>query len=248
MPKLHEILAIEPDRKKTAETILEETKVTFEKRQDHFTGLHKSYKPDNEQEAQIEQPVEIKAMVETVVGKLKHLAEHQSALFDILYLKEEANTRAKADLVLDTGVLIAKNIPATVLLALEGRLKALRDVYMAIPTLAPGEDWATDENQGVYVVTEKKVRTKKVLKNHIVSPATDKHPAQVSTYSEDERTGLAVTVKTTSVLSPADKSELLTRLDRLQRAVKQARQRANNESVVEKTDLADKVFEYLHSI
>lgn len=244
MGKLHELLAVEADRKKTAEAILEETKVTFTKRTEHFTELRKEYKPDNENEKQLDQPAEVKAMVETVKGKLEYMAESQAAYMDVVYQKELANCDAHADLALEDGSLIEGAVPATVLLGLETKLKALREAYMVIPTLPPGEDWERDDD-GNYVVVEKKIRTKKVIKNHVKAPATDKHPAQVDVYTEDDRIGLAVTVKTTSVMSPGDKSGVLSRLDELLRAVKTARQRANM-AIVPPVNIGKKLFSYIH--
>jgi hypothetical protein len=118
-------------------------------------------------------------------------------------------------------------------------------MYLTIPTLQPGEDWQKDEETGHYSNVEKKIRTKKVFKNHVKAAATDKHPAQVETYSEDERMGLVVTTKVTSVISPGRKSELLTRIDTLARAVKTARQRANNQDV-QNVKLGKTLFEFIH--
>jgi hypothetical protein len=245
MSKLHELLAVEPDLKKKAELMLEEAKVTFEKRTEHFTELRKTYKPDLE--SGLEQPEDVKAMVETVQGKLAYLSESQSEFLDAVFQKELTNTKAKADIILDDGSLLASKVPATVLLGLENRLRLLREVFIMIPTLPPGEDWKHDPDTGYYSVIEKKVRTKKVIKNHVATAATDKHPAQVQIYNEDEREGLAVTIKTTSVFSPGDKSKLLTRLDLLQKAVKQARQRANNEEVCH-GKIGKTIFNYLYGL
>lgn len=244
MGKLHEILAVEGEKKKTAEAILEETKVTFVKRQEHFTALRKEYQPDNEAERSIEQPVEVKPMIETVAGKLKYMADHQATFMDVVYQKELANCVAKADVILD-GQTIAESVPATVLLGLESKLKALKEAYLMIPTLIPGEDWHYDPETGTYTNVDKKVRTKKVFKNHVKAPATEKHPAQVDTYAEDERIGLVVTTKVTSVLSPGRKSELLTRIDDLLAAVKTARQRANSVEVPF-AKIGKTLFDYIH--
>ena len=168
---------------------------------------------------------------------------HASYAFGWQLGQELANTEAKADIELD-GKILAASVPATMLLHLEGKLKALRELYLAIPTLPPGESWERNE-VGNHEVTTKTVRTQKVLKNHVQAPATERHPAQVQTYSEDVRVGLAVTVKETSVLSVKDKSDLLARLDRLAVAVKQARQRANM-TEVPKADIGKKLFAFIH--
>lgn len=245
MGKLHELLAVESDRKATAAKILEEAKTTFTKREEHFTELRKEYTPDNENDRQLEQPKEVKPMVETVNDKLRWVGQHVGALIDLTYQKELANTEAKADVVLENGEELATQVPATVLLNLEAKLKEVREVYALIPTLQPGEEWKREEN-GHYSAVDKKIRTKKIFKNHVKAPATDKHAAQVEVYSEDERIGLSVTTKVTSLLTVADKARLLCRVDELARAVKRARQRANN-TEAKNVEIAKKLFAYINA-
>lgn len=113
MSKLHELLAVEPDLKSTADSILNETQSVFQKKVDHFVGMTRSY--DVIMEGAHQQPTESKQMVTTVKDKLDHMQKSQVRLIDAMYQKELANTTAKADIVYE-GEVLAKDVPATVLL------------------------------------------------------------------------------------------------------------------------------------
>lgn len=242
MGKLHEVLAVEPDRKKTAMQFVEEAVATFTKRVEHFTGLEKTYHPDKDDE--LEQPVDKRPMVTTVNKKLDHVCGAVTNWVDLKYQKEHCNTYATSDLVLEDGTVIVKDVPATFLLGLENDLKSIREMFFAIPTLPPGEEWKKEDGTDLYVSEEKRTRTKKVMKNHVLQQATKEHPAQVQVYGEDERTGLVTTVKKTSVYTPGDKSQALSRIDDVIRAAKKARQRANAAKVTN-VRVGRKLFEYI---
>ena len=96
--------------------------------------------------------------------------------------------------------------------------------------------WATDP-----VMT---VRTKKVPRNHVKAEATDKHPAQVEVYHEDVQVGTWRTLKFSGALPARRVNELLERVEKLQAAVKFAREEAN---AVEVTDqkVGEALFGYL---
>lgn len=225
MGKLHEILAVEGDLKEKSEKLIREATDTFTKRDAHFLSYFKSYKADREDE--LPTPEENKAMVETVRGKLKYVANSLEKYIDTVFSKESGNIVAKADIILPSGEALLVAVPAAVLLTLENKFKGWRQMYEAIPTLSPGEDWKLDSKTGTYSVEEYKVRTAKVFKNHVKVAATEKHPAQVELYQQDERVGLTHTVKHSSMLSPKEKSDILTNVDTLILATKQARMRAN---------------------
>lgn len=245
MGKLHEILSVESDLKTTAEKLLQEAVDTFSKKDQHFLSLHKEYKADKEDELSL--PEESKPMVETVTKKLDYVAASQSKYFDCVLQKEIANTVAKSDLVLEDGTILAKGLPATFLLGLENKFKRIRALYEAIPTLSPGDEWQKDTTTGNYRVREERIRTKKVMKNHLVSPATEKHPAQVNVFQEDERVGVVTTVKESSMLSPKEKSDLIGRVDSIVQAAKKARMRANSVDVPVES-IGKGLFEYINRI
>jgi hypothetical protein len=91
---------------------------------------------------------EVKVIETTVADKLDYLSRDLSRLYDVLLQKEIGNQEARADLVVNGEVLIP-DAPATFLLGMETRLKALRQVLLHIPTLEPGRTWTEDEASGI---------------------------------------------------------------------------------------------------
>lgn len=247
--KLHELIAVEGELNGTAKKILEETRTTFEKKPDHFLAFRREVKMlADTQEAKTEELVENNAMTTTVDMKLDHLQGVIVRFWDALLQKEATNQVAKADLIVDEHV-IAKGLPATFLLGMEDRLKALRAVYEMIPTLSPGKAWIPDvgyEMPDVFMVRDDdvRVRTKKVPKAVVLYEATKEHPAQVKEMIEDVTVGTIVTRNWSGMISPADKSDLLGRIDKLVRASKKARQRANCADVV-KLNVGRSLFAYI---
>lgn len=247
MPKLHELLAVEGDLEGTYKKILEETKANFTKHPDRYFGQHQRI--ENFDENAQPEPDTHKEMDDTVPAKLTYTEGHIVRYFDAVLQKERTNQEARADLAVD-GKTIAENVPATFLLGLENKLKMVRSaIYETIPTLQPGIAWDKDESQGPNVYhrryPEEKFRTKKVIKNHVRAEATKEHPAQVDTYSEDEKVAKVITDTWCGMISSAEKSDLLGRVDTLLRAVKKARQRANTTETVNVT-IGKELFAYIH--
>lgn len=255
MSKLHELLAVEGDLEGTFKKILEETTTTFTKRADHFIGSirhlewFESDQPDH--------PKDHVKMETTVNDKLSYQEGHVVKYFDALLQKEATNQEAVADLVVN-GVTVAKDLPATFLLGLESRLKKVREVYASIPTLAPHIKWEKDESKGKGVWSrvhpEETMKTEKVIKAQILYPHKfpkegekgEPLPAQVDKISETRNVGKYVKNVWAGVLSPAEKSALLGRIDKLIQAVKKARQRANT-TEVKKLTIGKELFDFIHA-
>lgn len=246
MGKLHELLAVEPDLKGAAEKILAETVNTFTKKEGHFKSQVRTYEPTDDEGQKL--PDERTEMVTTVMDKLAWTWKKVGKYLDAVAQKETANTQASAVVELNGEKLFGgKPLPATLLLALEGRLRQIREAYNSIPTLEPGERWIWDSQTRSYCADPKEsFKTKKVRKNHVKAEATDKHPAQVEVYHEDVIVGIWTTKKWSGALTPAEKADVLERVDELVRAVKQARQRANSHEV-EPVALAKEMYEYIHT-
>ena len=244
MGKLHELLAVEPDLKGAAEKILAETANTFSKKSGHFHAQLRRYQPFDEGGESL--PDENQEMVTTVQKKLEWTQKVVSKYLDAVAAKEISNTTASAVIEIGGKPLIDAPLPATLLLALEGRLKQVREAYNTIPTLDPGKQWNWDDKTRTYeAATEKSFRTKKVMKNHVKAEATDKHPAQVEVYTEDVQVGSWTTRQWSGALTPSEKSDLLERVDDLIQAVKRARQRANDCEAA-KVGIADTLFKYIN--
>lgn len=245
MSKLHELLAVESDLDNVQKTIVAEAQNTFSKKPHMFFGFEKRL--ENYNESAPEAPRERQELTTTVNSKLYYVNDHIIRYFDAVLQKELTNQTAKADIYIGDKV-IAKDIPTTFLLGLETKLKSVRALYAAIPTLPSGIGWDKDASLGddIYRARnpEKKYRTAKTFKHKVLYEATDHHPAQIERWEENENIGMYVTDKWTGLISPAQKSEYLERLDILLRAVKKARQRGNNTPVV-KEIIGIELFEYI---
>ena len=246
MSKLHQLLAVEGDLAGVYDKIMEETKVNFTKHPERYFGFHERTELFDEK-APAESDVH-KEMDDTIPSKLKYTEGPIVRYLDAVLQKERTNQEAKADLVID-GIVIAKDVPATFLLGLETKLKEIRQIYQAIPTLQPGIKWEEDKSQGedVYrkAYPEEKFRTKKVMKNHVIAEATKEHPAQVQVDNEDEKVARIVKDLWCGMISPAQKSVKLGRVDKLIRGVKRARQKANTVDVV-KVTIGVELFNYIN--
>jgi hypothetical protein len=246
--RLHELLAVESDLKGNFDKINQETLVTFTKKTDHFRGHVRSLEM-REEDRKFEEDAafEKKDVATTVLRKLMYAAGPAVKYFDALLQKEATNQTATADLTID-GVVIAADLPATFLLGLESRLKGVRTYYQEIPTHDPATTWVADEamGPGIFRADLDDVRDKAEKKTEYitVAPATEAHAAQVAKEMNTLVVGKFTTKKWSGMISPAEKSDVLARVDALIRAVKRARQRANQAEVV-KTTVGNKLFEFI---
>lgn len=242
---LHEIIAVESSKQKLADTLIQEGLTTFTKRTNLFSGHTKSYHPFVEEETPL--VPETTVVSETVEGKLEYIFKSLSSYFDLVLQKDATNQHAKADLVID-GNTIAKNLPATFLLSMESKFKAVRGLILSVPTLQPNISWVDASDQGKHIVTTERpietYRTKKVETPVVVVNATEHHPAQVQTKVEDKNVGINRTQHYSSAITPLRKSELLERCDKMIQALKTARQRANAQEV-ENQKVASNLFGYI---
>jgi hypothetical protein len=242
VPKLNQIVAIEKNVKATTFEQLSKAHHMVQKAP-LLSGIHREYQPKDEQGDQLpSESTKVQVSAERVLGDV---AESLAGLFDVVATKDVGNTAAKADVVVD-GVTVAENLPISYLLWLEKQLTDLHTFVKKLPVLDPADDW-TETEPGLWktqVVTT--TRTKKVPRNHVKAEATDRHPAQVETYFEDVLVGNWKTVKLSGAM-PADRvALLLKRVERLQQAVKFAREQANAIEVG-RVHVGAGIFEYLLS-
>lgn len=243
MAKLNAILAVEKTAKSEGEKTL--TKAYQDVQKDVLiNGISRNYQPRDEEGDQL--PSESTQVQKSAEAFLKDVADGMSRLFDVTLTKDSANREASADVKVD-GKTILKDVPVTYLLFLEKKLIDIKTFITKIPILDPASKWTADENQeaGVYAADPvKTTRTKKIPRNHVLSEATDKHPAQVQVYQEDVIIGDWTTVKFSGALPAARKAALLDRVNRLSDAVKVAREEANSIEAKDR-EAADAVFGFL---
>jgi len=196
-----------------------------------LAGIARTYRPKDEEGEQF--PPEATRVQVKGDGIIRRTLEILTELFDVTATKDWANIHAHADVALDGQVLI-KDAPVSYLLFLEKQLVDLHTFVKKLPVLDASESWTFDASADSYATEPMQtVRTKKIPRNHVKAEATDKHPAQVEVYYEDVVVGYWRTVKFSGALPAQRVNELLTRVERLQQAVKYAREEANNTEVTE---------------
>lgn len=238
---LHQVLALEPSARTRADKQITELHRKLGK-DVLLSGLTRTYEPRDAEGERL--PGERTNVQVKAANALQEAAKAFTEAFDAVATKDYGNLHAKADVVVD-GRVIIEGAPTTYLLWLEKKLVDLHTFVSKLPVLDPAETWTYDENSGAYKTdTLKSTRTKKVLRNHVKYDATDKHPAQVDTYNEDVIVGDWSAVKFSGAL-PADKvRNLLDRVEKVQDAVKAARQMANTVSVHQQK-VGDDIFDYV---
>lgn len=228
--KLNQILAVEKGVKKNVYDAVTGLYKRLQKKE-LLSGIARKYQPKDE-EGDILPPESTKLQVSAELA-LTQVQRELVKLFDVTFAKDATNTRALVDLVVDGETLIT-NAPVTYLLFLEKQLLDLTSIVNALPVLDPSENWHFDANAGAYATDPiQTTRTKKIPRNHVKAPATDKHPAQVEVYYEDVLVGYWNTVKFSGAVPQTRVNVLRERVEKLQQAVKFAREQANNTEVVE---------------
>jgi hypothetical protein len=246
MGKLHELLAVETDLEATYKKVVDEAINTFSKKPDHFIGQHRSLNMFDESK-QNENLEEHKELVSTVGEKLLYVKDFVTRYFDAVLQKEKTNQTAFADLIVD-GKVLGFSLPATFLLGLETKLKQIRIMYESSPTLPPGIKWEIDNEtgRGVFKATlDDKLKTAKTFMHKVLVAPTDKHPAQVEKWEEQIPVGKYTTTVQYGMLTPAQKSRFIGRIDKLIQGCKQARQRANCAEVVS-MEIGNVLYEYIN--
>lgn len=242
--KLHELLAVEQDRKAKANQAVSEAVQTFSKKDVLFDGVQKRYIAMEEDTEII--PDENKEMVSTVKEKLNSTLEAFAAGIDAHISKEETNgaNLAKAELVVD-GVSFG-TFSATSLLALEGHLTKLKELYQTIPVLDQAKKWIFDAQRNAYR-TEEEVKFRSIKRPKVIVKyeATKEHPAQTELLYLDFQVGKYETTYFSGKITAAQKATLLRRIDSLGEAVKIARSKANNVDV-QNVKLANRLFDFVN--
>ena len=239
--KLCQIIAVEngqktrtADRKTKAYHLLQKGSL--------LDGLSKTYSPYQEGgEAFPSETTLVQVRVDEVV---KDIREALLELFDITATKDWANCEARADIVVGGQVLVSQ-APITYILFLEKQLEDIRTFCLKLPTLDPTEEWHWDENQNCFATKmQSRVKTKKMPRVLRKAEATKEHPEQVEVWHEDVGVGTWNEIKYSGAITAQRVKELVDRVEKLQRAVKFAREEANQIEVsVQK--VGDPILNYL---
>ena len=208
----------------------------------NYLGQRRTYTPllDDGQSL----PAENKPLPGTVEEDLNILFEELGKWYDASIQKEITNQGTMADVEIEGKVILA-GLPATALLNLESKLAELGNVLKSIPVTNTDVLWSYDDQEEAYLSEPRTTfRTEKQTGVTVLYEATKEHPAQVETYSQDDRVGEWTTVILSGAYQPAEYRALISRWEKLFRAVKRARQRANDIEAADK-HVAETIFSFL---
>jgi hypothetical protein len=239
--KLNQIIAVEKGVKSKSFQDLTEAHHAVQK-PSLLSGISRVYQPKDEEGEQLPpESTKVQVKAEEI---LRDTAATITRLFDVTATKDWANCQARADVTVDGQVLL-RDVPVTYLLFLEKQLTDLHTFVKKLPVLDAAESWSFDASADCYrTEAVRTIRTKKVPRNHVKAEATEHHPAQVEVYYEDVPVGYWSTTKFSGALPARRIHELTDRVEKLQAAVKFAREEANAAEVTDQ-HVGDAVFGYL---
>jgi hypothetical protein len=241
MAKLNQIIAVEKGIKSGTLRDLTDAHHGLQKPA-LLSGLTRTYQPKDEEGEQFPpESTRVQVKADEVVTRT---AAIMARLFDVTATKDWANCSAKADIKVE-GETILRDVPVSYLLFLEKQLTDLHTFVKKLPVLDAAEGWSFDDSADCWRTEPVRTnRTRKVPRNHVKAEATEKHPAQVEVYYEDITVGYWTTLKFSGAMPAKRVNELLDRVEKLQRAVKFAREEANGLEVTDQR-VGDVVFRYL---
>lgn len=241
MTKLNQIVAVEKGVKSRSFQELTASHRTLQT-PGALSGISRMYQPKDEEGERLP-PESTKVQVKSD-EVIRETARILTRLFDVTATKDWANCTARADVTVD-GRTIVSDVPVTYLLFLEKQLAELHTFVRKLPVLDAAESWTYDASADCWATEPvQTLRTRKLPRNHVKAEATDKHPAQVEVYHEDVTVGYWRTVKFSGALPASRVNELVDRVEKLQAAVKFAREDANGVEVENQT-VGERVFGYL---
>lgn len=246
MTKLHELLAVESNLENQAAKCRSDLTATFEKKRHLFEEKRVTFTPAGEGTIPV---TETQSDIQTNVNKeLDWVQTHLVKALDASYQVAEANTVARADVVLedDAQTVLLTGVPATALLELEKRVAEIAALITAVPTLDPAKGFVKDDSRNLYRAREvNKTRTRKEKKVFIKYEATKEHPAQTELLDQDVNVGTIQEQEWSGLVTPAEKAELINRVEMVARAVRRARSRANDVEVDTKKKIGNRLLSYI---
>lgn len=240
--KLNQVLAVERNTKSKANSEL--TKLHRASNTDLFNGFSRKY--NTQEEGGETFPAEQKLVQFKAEETLKKIERTLSGLFDITATKDAANQSAVATVIV-AGEELLTGVPATTLLFLEKQLHDLNTFVGKMPILDPQFTWKKDEAVNLFKAdSQKTTKTKKVHKPIVLHPATKEHPAQTQLVQEDVIVGHWTKELHSGAFTEERRRSVTDRIETLQKAVKYAREAANNVKAPD-VFIGEKVFGYLFS-
>ncbi len=242
MPKLNQVNALVSGRKSEAQKRVSEIykKVQSDKGFDGFSRVYSPLDEDNGERL----PSESQKVQTNVMDCVNEARETWKELWDLVATQDEGNTKARADVIVEGGVVL-KQVPVTTLLFLEKQLNDLETFISKLPTPELTEDWDFDSSSNLLKSKpSQSIKTKKMVDFKVIVPPTKEHPAQVVQQVDDVKVGTWTRVNLTGRIQSSDKAGYLSRVKRLRDAVKVAREQANMVDA-EKVKVSDSVFGFV---
>lgn len=227
--KQNQVIAICDGVKSKTKSIITQLHHKVQK-EDFTSGFFRTYQPKDDEGEKL--PDEKKMIQLSVFDAFEQFVKAYTELFDLVGTQEKTNTTACADITIDE-VTVLKDVPVTYLLFLEKQFKDIETFISKLPVLDPVEEWTYDANNMYYTSKTKETsKSKKVMYNHVVAEATKEHPAQVQVYAADEIIGYWKTTKISGAIPKKEQTKLLEKVDKIQKAIKLAREEANGMEAV----------------
>jgi hypothetical protein len=225
MPKLNQVNAIVTSRKGDAEKQVTELYKLVQKDQ-LFAGRERTYRPLDEVNGQ-KLPPESQRVQQRADDLIRQACVKWTELWNLVLTQDTGNQQAKADIVVD-GKTILANVPITSLLFLDKQVNDLETFVSKLPTPDPAEEWSHDPNTGLLRsrATES-VRTSKEPTVIVKYEATKEHPAQTELFTKDIPVGMWTQILYSGCIPADRKNAILTRVRKLQDAIKIAKEQAN---------------------
>ena len=241
MAKLNQILAIEKGIKSRVYAQFSRLHQATQK-PGLMNGFKKSYQPKDEEGESF--PSEAQKVQYEYGDVFKQVNALLSELFDVTASKDWANCKTTADVMVD-GRLLVGGAPPPFLLFLEKQLSDLHTLVSKMAEVDAGEDWSEDPTSGLLRSESRQThKTKKVQRPLVLFPATKEHPAQTQLITEDVVVGSWHTIKYSGAIPPPRKALVLERIQKLTKAVKFAREKANAVEAP-KERIGETIFGYL---
>lgn len=238
---LSQIVSIEKDVKEKAAQALGHAQGQFGNGT-LLSGIARTYTPTVDGSGDL--PPESTRVRVRVKDELAKVKVRLTDLFDTTATKDFTNCTAKASVIVDGNVLL-KDVPTTYILFLEKQLGELAAFVKRIPVLDASEEWDYDVAQDCWATPPSEtIRTKKDKKFQQVYAGTEHHPPQFNVWDEDIPQGRWKTIKYSGAMTVKEWNDINERIERLQRAVKFAREEANRTEAKQQT-VGDPLLKYI---
>lgn len=230
MARLNQIVAVVTGKKTRAAKLLTEAHHGW--KPELITGLSRNYTPLDAESGE-KLPPENKRVQVRVGDVVNKVCADLTDFIDVVATQETGNTIAKADVVVD-GQVILKGVSISVLLFLEKQLTDLQTFVTSLPTLPTDKEWTFSEDANCYVTPSvEQIRSAKVATNFVKFAPTEFQPGQAEIVYVDKAVGTWTTKHFSGAIPAKLQSALLSKVVKLQDAVKVAREEANSSEVAQ---------------